>query len=157
MDDRRLLADAITVIDRYEAVPVTEEDRVLVHTDVGFHNLGIDSCSFTVNGIFDYGDAAWADRHHDFRYLVFGADHSELLDSALAVYEPAVGQKIEEDRVFLYNAACAITFLAYRAGTRPEDRSCGRTLAEDLEWTKIGIERGLGSTGYGWIRSQAIN
>jgi aminoglycoside phosphotransferase (APT) family kinase protein len=145
VDDPGLLASAEAVMDAYESVPVSEADRALVHTDVGFHNLGIDPQSHTVHGIFDYDGAAWADRHHDFRYLVFDWDHYELLEAAVAAYEPIVGHRIQRERVLLYNAACAVTFLAYRAGTQPEERSCGRTLAEDLRWSRLAIARAMAS------------
>jgi aminoglycoside phosphotransferase (APT) family kinase protein len=152
VDDPKLLADADAVMRAYEAVPILETDRVLVHTDVGFHNLGIDPASRDVYGLFDYDGAAWADRHHDFRYLVFDLDRDELLDAALSVYEPVVGHEIQRERVRLYNAACAITFLAYRVGTGPEERSCGRTLEEDLRWSRHAIVRALraqsGPTGH---------
>lgn len=114
---------------------------ILVHTDVGFHNLAIDGESRTVQGVFDYDGAAWADRHHDFRYLVFDVDRHDMLDAACAVYEPVVGRPIRRDRVLLYNAASAVTFLAYRAGHAPEERWCGRTLAEDLRWSRDAIAR----------------
>src|SRR5262245_23631158 len=141
IDDPALIADAATVIAAYEAVPVSETDHALVHSDVGFHNLAIDPSSYTVDGIFDYKEAAWADRHHDFRYLVSGDERDQLLESVLSVYEPAVGQTIHRGRVLLYNAACAITFLASRAGRRAEERWCGRTLAEDGRWSKSAIRR----------------
>jgi len=115
----------------------------LVHTDVGFHNLGIDPQSYTVHGLFDYDGAAWADRHHDFRYLVFDLDRYALLEAAVSAYEPVVGHRIQRERVLLYNAACAVSFLAYRAGTQPEERSCGRTLAEDLRWSRLVIARAM--------------
>lgn len=130
-------------MDAYESVIVEEADRVLVHADVAFHNLAIDSESRTVRGIFDYDGAAWADRHHDFRYLVFDFDRYELLEAARAVYEPAVGRPIRRDRALLYNAACAVTFLAYRAGHAPEERWCGRTLVEDLAWSTGAIAGAL--------------
>ena len=142
--DAELIARAVAVIDAYENVEVLDRDRALVHTDLGFHNLGIDLDARVVHGIFDYEGAAWADPHHDFRYLVFDLDRHELLEAALAVYEPRTGRRIDRDRVLLYNAACAVTFLAYRAGTNPEDRSCGRTLAEDLKWSEHAIARALG-------------
>jgi hypothetical protein len=145
IDDRRLIAHADTVMEAYEEVSVSEADRALVHTDLGLHNLAIDSASYAVGGIFDYDEAAWADRHHDFRYLVFDFERYDLLDAALSVYEPLVGRRIQLDRVFLYNAACALTFLARRAGTEPEDRSCGRTLAQDLHWSKHAIAKVLKS------------
>ena len=90
--------------------------------------------SETVNGIFDYDSAAWADRHHDFRYLVFDFGEDNLLEAALSVYEPIVGRTIDVMRVKLYNAVCAFSFLAFRRGTPPYERSCGRTLDEDLRW-----------------------
>jgi hypothetical protein len=143
VEDRELIARALAVMEAYEDVPVAEADRALVHTDVGFHNLGIEPGSYAVHGIFDYDGAAWADRHHDFRYLVFDLDREEVLEAARAVYEPAVGKRIERGRVLLYNAACAVTFLAYRAGSGPEERPCGRTLEEDLRWSRLAIARAL--------------
>jgi aminoglycoside phosphotransferase (APT) family kinase protein len=127
----------------YEAVPVCEADRALVHTDVGFHNLAIDPVSRVVHGLFDYDSAAWADRHHDFRYLVFDRAGDEMLNAACGTYEPLVGRAIDRPRVLLYNAACALSFLAYRDGTEPEARSCGRTLAEDLRWSTHAVGRAL--------------
>jgi hypothetical protein len=70
-----------------------------------------------VNRIFDYDSAAWADRHHDFRYLVFDFGEDNLLEAALSVYEPTVGRTIDVMRVKLYNAVCALNFLAFRRGT----------------------------------------
>ena len=143
--DPQLIAGAGAVIARYEGLLVPEDDRALVHTDVGFHNLGFEPASFEVCGIFDYEAAAWADRHHDFRYLIFDLDNFELLDAAVSVYEAALNRRIARNRIFLYNAACAITFLAYRAGTEPQDRSCGRTLTEDVRWSVQAIARALDS------------
>jgi Ser/Thr protein kinase RdoA (MazF antagonist) len=145
IDDPVLIAAADAIIARYEATLVEPFDRVLVHGDVGFHNLGIDLATHTVHGIFDYADAACADRHHDFRYLLFDHDRLDLLAAARAVYEPLTGRTIDINRVLVYNAACAVTFLAYRAGTAPEDDSCGRTLAQDLNWTRQAITRVLGA------------
>lgn len=143
VDDGGLIARAEAVIDTYESVAVEDSDRALVHTDVGFHNLGIDPHSFAVHGIFDYDGAAWADRHHDFRYLVFDLDRYEMLDAAAAAYATVVGYEIQRSRVLLYNAACAVSFLAYRAGIRPDVRWCGRTLPEDIAWSEHAIAKAL--------------
>ena len=62
----------------------------------------------------------------------FGEDN--LLEAALSVYEPTVGRTIDVMRVKLYNAVCALNFLALRRSTPPYERSCGRTLDEDLRW-----------------------
>lgn len=143
IDDAQVRADADTVMRMYEDTIVSESEKALVHTDVGFHNMGIDPQSHVVHGLFDYTEAAWADRHHDFRYLVFDFERPELLDAALSAYHARADQTIRRERVLLYNAACAVTFLAYRAGTPPEERSCGRTLSEDLRWSRYAIDRVL--------------
>lgn len=141
IDDQPLVRFMEQVIERYEKVPVGVKDRALIHGDVGLHNLALDPLTGTVNGIFDYDSAGWADRHHDFRYLLFDVDREDMFDSALAVYEPATGQQINRDRVRLYNAACAICYLAFRMGTPPDQRSCGRTLAEDLRWVRTALSK----------------
>jgi Phosphotransferase enzyme family len=141
LNDHALIGVMEQVIERYEAVAVGAKDRALVHGDVGLHNLAFDLATDTVNGIFDYDSAAWADRHHDFRYLLFDVDREDMLDSALEVYEPATGRQISRDRVRLYNAACAISYLAFRTGTPPDQRSCGRTLAEDLRWVDMALSK----------------
>jgi aminoglycoside phosphotransferase (APT) family kinase protein len=139
--DEALLTGVCALLERYDAVPVTDADRTVVHGDVGFHNLALDPVTFAVRGVFDYENAAWADRHHDFRYLLFDTRHEEMLDAALSVYEPAVGRKLSRERIYLYNAASAASFLAFRDGVPSDRRWCGRTLAEDLAWTRDALTR----------------
>jgi aminoglycoside phosphotransferase (APT) family kinase protein len=142
VEDVELRSQADDVMSKYEAQTVCKCERALVHTDLGFHNMAIDPETFAVKAVFDYDEAAWADRHHDFRYLVFHGDREVLLQAALSQYEPVAG-RIDRARVFLYNAACALTFLAYRRGKGPEEQSCGRTLAEDLQWSRQAVDRAL--------------
>jgi hypothetical protein len=59
----------------------------------------------------------------------------------LAVYEPATGRKLDRNRIRLYNAACAISYLAFRSGTPPDQKPCGRTLAEDLRWVRSALAK----------------
>src|SRR6185295_5539173 len=118
---------------------VDPSDRALCHADLGFHNLAIDGGTNAVRGAFDYEAAAWADRHHDFRYLVVHTGGEALLEAARAAYEALGGRPVDRARVLLYNAACAITFLAFRAGTAADDVSCGRKLSRDLAWTKAAL------------------
>jgi aminoglycoside phosphotransferase (APT) family kinase protein len=144
VDNSALLRAAELVLGRYETeLEGDAADRVLVHGDLGFHNIALVPGTDAVAGVFDYDGAAWADRHQDFRYLVFpdGTDEAEL-DGALDAYEPLPGVRLDRERIRLGNAACAIGFLAYRQGTPPDVRSCGRTLAEDLAWVR-GALRGL--------------
>lgn len=147
VDDPELRARAADVVAAYEHETVAADDRVLAHTDVGLHNIAVAPRSFTVRGLFDYDSAACADRHHDFRYLVLDLDQADPIDSAVAAYEPVTGRTIRRERVLLYNAACAISYLAFRAGHGADEAWCGRTLAQDLQWSKRAIERVLGSRG----------
>src|SRR5262249_26357889 len=139
VDDARLIDRALAVIDDYEHVAVEERDRALVHADLGLHNFALDPKTGALNGVFDYDAAAWADRHHDFRYLILDLESHALFDAAVAAYQPVVGRVIRPERGLLYNAACAVSYLAYRAGRAPEERWCGRTLAEDLSWSRGAI------------------
>jgi aminoglycoside phosphotransferase (APT) family kinase protein len=59
-------------------MPVAARDRALVHGDLGLHNLALDPETDAVNGVFDYDGAAWADRHHDFRYLPFDVGREDM-------------------------------------------------------------------------------
>ena len=133
----RVFAD---VIEEYEGMAVDAADRALVHGDLGLHNLPLDQAD-AVNGVFDYDGAAWADRHHDFRYLLFDVGREDMLDAALRIYEPAVERSLDRNRIRLYNAACAIGYLAFRAGVPPEQKSCGRTLVEDLQWARTALAK----------------
>jgi hypothetical protein len=141
IDDRHLLADIDRALEVYDAVVAAADDYVLVHGDLGLHNIAVDPETIEVRGVFDYDGAGWADRHHDFRYLLFDHRQDDALEAALAVYEPALGRILSRHRIRLYNAACAISFLAFRLGVPAEQRSCGRTLAEDLDWVRSSLAR----------------
>jgi len=141
VDDATLRQAIGRTLEAYEAVAVEPADRVLVHADLGLHNLAVDPATNDVRGVFDYSGAAWADRHHDFRYLVFCWDREELLDAAVEVYLPAVARPLSRRRIWLYNAVCAFSYLAFRRGVPAEEKSCGRTLAEDLAWARCAIDR----------------
>jgi aminoglycoside phosphotransferase (APT) family kinase protein len=138
-EDADVRAAAPRVLAALAALP--DADRVLVHGDLGLHNLALDPDTDAVRGVFDYGDACLADRHRDFRYLVFDVGVFEPLEAALAVYEPATGVAIDRGRVLLENAGCALSFLADRRGHAADARPCGRTLAEDLRWVRGAIAR----------------
>jgi hypothetical protein len=140
IDDTALMAAIGRALDAYEALSIDPNDRVLVHGDLGLHNLAIDPTTNGVRGIFDYDGAAWADRHHDARYLVLAIPGEPVLEAALAVYEPAVGRSLDRNRIWLYNAVCAASFLASRVGVPAEQKWCGRTLAEDVGWVRHALE-----------------
>jgi aminoglycoside phosphotransferase (APT) family kinase protein len=139
IDDARLLHRMGMAIDRYVRLPSGVADPTLVHGDLGLHNIAIDPPSERVAGIFDYEGAMYGDRHQDFKYMVFHIAEEPMLDGALAVYESTTRIKIDRDRVQLLNAVAAIGFLAFRHGHAPEEKWCGRTLAEDIAWTNAAL------------------
>lgn len=118
-----------------------QEDRALVHADFGLHNIVVDPATGAVNGVFDYGSAAWADRHLDFRYLVFAAVPDALLDAATTAYSEVTGVVIDHHRVLVCNALAAIGHLADRVGHGEDELIGGRTLAGDLRWTEWALKR----------------
>ncbi len=139
--DKAMVGRIGALFDEYEALSVEDHDRVLVHGDLGLHNCAYDPDTLLPRGIFDYNDAAWADRHLDFRYTILDIAGEPLFEAALADYERALGRTLERRRIFLYNALCAAGFLAFRRGIAPETNWCGRTLEGDLEWTANAIRR----------------
>jgi aminoglycoside phosphotransferase (APT) family kinase protein len=141
IDDRSLLAEIDHALKVYDGVVAAADDHVLVHGDLGLHNIAVDPEMIDVRGVLDYDGAGWADRHHDFRYLLFDHRLEDALEAALAVYEPAVGRTLSRHRIRLYNAVCAISFLAFRSGVPQEQRSCGRTLAGDVDWVRGSLAR----------------
>ena len=141
--DAALQAAADAVMAQYETVidAASAGDRTLVHTDLGLHNISIDAVTLAIRGVFDWESACWADRHVDFRYFSLGLYPEALLDASLVAYEAATGVPLSRPRIDLYNAACAVSYLAYRDGVPADMVWCGRTLAEDLRWTRIALAR----------------
>jgi hypothetical protein len=146
-DDRGLITAVGGLLEVYERLVIDPADRVLVHADLGLHNLAVDPATKEVRGVFDYEGAAWADRHHDFRYLALDLPDEPVLEAALAVYEPALGRRLDRGRIRLYNAVCAACFLASRRGVPAEQRWCGRTLAQDLQWVRNALDHVAASAG----------
>jgi aminoglycoside phosphotransferase (APT) family kinase protein len=139
IDDPALLARTDRALQWRQELRRVLQDPVLVHADVGLHNMAVDPVSYQVVGLFDYGGAAFGDRHHDFAYMIFPPARESMLQGALATYESATGIKIDRDRVRLLNAIAAIGFLAFRRGQPPEEAWCGRTLDQDLAWTTAAL------------------
>jgi aminoglycoside phosphotransferase (APT) family kinase protein len=154
IDDACLVAEIDGVLRRYDDLTIAPGDRVLVHGDLGFHNISIDPATAELCGVFDYDGAGWADRHHDFRYLIFDLGREDALEAGLAAYQAATGCTLSRHRIRFYNAVCAISFLAFRCGVAPDQRWCGRTLAEDLGWVRGALASGIATDGRPQLPSQ---
>jgi aminoglycoside phosphotransferase (APT) family kinase protein len=133
IQDSNLLVRIKLALERRAAI--RDDHPVLVHADLGLHNVVVDPDTLRVTGVIDWEGAVFGDRHQDFAYMVFQRPEEPMLEGALSAYEPAAGMKIDRDRVLLLNAVAAIGFLGFRYGHAPGEAWCGRTLAQDLAWT----------------------
>ena len=141
VDDADLRRRIARLLDASRDVDGPQESRALVHSDLGLHNVAFNPTTGAVVGVFDYGDAAWADPHLDFRYLVFAAVPDALLDAAMEAYREATGIALSRRRILVHNALAAVGHLADRAGHGAEEVFAGRTLAGDLGWTRWALDR----------------
>jgi aminoglycoside phosphotransferase (APT) family kinase protein len=139
IEDRGLIEAIERALARFDAFVPAESDRRLVHGDVGLHNLVFDRSGRELLGIFDFAEAAWADRHWDLRHLAWQGRAAATLEAAMASYGVAGGAALSRGRVVLYNAATAFSYLAFRDGIEAEREWCGRTLAGDLAWTRAAL------------------
>lgn len=140
ISDAGLVDAALAAVTAYEQGLTDIEHPVLVHGDLGVHNITL-TADGMLGGVFDYADASLSDRHRDFCYFLFDTADDRLLAAAIAAYRDAGGAPIEVARVALGNAACAAGFLAFRQGHPPDARPAGRTLAEDLAWVRLALSR----------------
>jgi aminoglycoside phosphotransferase (APT) family kinase protein len=139
VNDAALMSRIGRALERRAAIAQDDDRSVLAHADLGLHNIAVHSDSLRVTGVFDYEGAVFGDRHQDFAYLVLHQQDEPLLEGAIAVYEPLTATRIDRDRVRLLHAVAAIGFLAYRRGHTPDEEWCGRTLEQDLAWTRIAL------------------
>ena len=133
VQDANLLERIRLALERRAAI--RDDHPVLVHTDLGLHNVVVDPDTLRVAGVIDYEGAVFGDRYQDFAFLVFQQHEEPVLEGALSAYVPATGVKIDRDKVLLLNAVAAIGFLGFRYGHPPEEVWCGRTLEQDLART----------------------
>lgn len=134
-----LLPSLYDLLKRYEDCQPPSSDLVLAHADLGLHNLVFDEALMQPLGIIDFESSAFVDRHLDFRYLLLDYPDTTLFDNATETYEALTLMTLDRTRIKLYHAACACSYLAFRDGIAPETSWCGRTLAEDLAWTKAAL------------------
>ena len=139
VDDPQLLSRMELALERRAAMLSQVSGPVLVHGDLGPHNVVVDPDSLRLRGVFDYDGALLADRHQDFTYMLLHQSEEPVLESAIAIYEPITGERIDRDRVRLLNAVAAIGYLAYRHGHAPDEEWCGRTLGQDLAWARAAL------------------
>jgi aminoglycoside phosphotransferase len=120
--DRDLARETARVLDAYAAIAVHESDMVLVHGDLIADNIVIDEKRQRFVGMFDFSDAAVADRHLDLRYVhSFGR---RFADELMQAYEERAGVSLDRGRPAVYHIAAAVShlFLGIEADGAPVQR-----------------------------------
>jgi aminoglycoside phosphotransferase len=141
IENARLLARISRALEHREKIAVSVSDAVLVHGDLGAWNLAVSPDGGEVQGVFDYGDAVFGDRHQDFKYMQFHRPEEQvMLEAAIQCYEDSAKITLDRPRIRYFNAIEAIGFLGFRFGHAPGEAWCGRTLEEDVEWTTTALE-----------------
>jgi aminoglycoside phosphotransferase (APT) family kinase protein len=120
-------------IDRYTEILAAPADLVLVHGDVGTHNLAFVPGTRRVAGLFDFEEASCADRHLDFKHLPsYGP---RVLGLVLDDYRERTGVAIDIPRMRVLHLMTALSFWAWREDD-PEahDRLSSRDRDQALAW-----------------------
>jgi Ser/Thr protein kinase RdoA (MazF antagonist) len=125
-------------LDRYAELLVAENDLVLVHNDLGTHNLAFDPISRRVVGVLDFEEAARLDRHRDFRYLPsYGP---RVLARVLDGYRQRTGVTLSLERIRLLHLATALSFWAWREeDPEAHDRLSSRNRDQALAWIGLAL------------------
>lgn len=139
LPDEYLKAQIYCLIDKINDIEVSKEDLVFLHGDFGVHNMALNPESLELNGIFDFEEASFGDRHWDLKYLY---SYSEtFISNLLHEYQEVTGVTLSKDKLVLYHALTATAFLANRIDQPAGDYICGRTLEQDLRWTNEAVRR----------------
>lgn len=117
------------VLDAYAAIEEKGAGPVLTHGDPWAGNFALDPETGRLVGMFDFEDAALADRHADFRYLhSFGDGYAERV---LEAYAAASGVRPSIRRAALYHMLAAFEALSDAVATGKPDK-----VAYRLGWVR---------------------
>jgi aminoglycoside phosphotransferase (APT) family kinase protein len=125
-------------LDLYVEILAAPADPVLVHGDIGTHNLAFDPVTRRVTGLFDFEEASCADRHFDFKYLPsYGP---RVLKLVLDDYRDRTGVAIDVPRMRILHLMTALSFWAWREDD-PEahDRLSSRNRDQALAWVGLAL------------------
>src|SRR5215831_11715968 len=102
IDDAALQAQVQEVFARFEALEIGDDEVVLVHGDLGSHNVAFEPETSEVLGIYDFDAIACVNRHWDFKYL-----HSytpPFRQAVLEAYRRHTGVIPDPQLITLYHA-----------------------------------------------------
>jgi Ser/Thr protein kinase RdoA (MazF antagonist) len=138
IEDGALRAQVMQTFARFDALDIGAGEVVLVHGDLGSQNVAFEPETSEVLGIYDFEDMACVDRHWDLKYL-----HSYpalFRQAVLKAYQDRTGITPDVERIALYHAIAALSYLAWRVDD-PEahDRLSGRDKAGAYRWVRQAI------------------
>jgi aminoglycoside phosphotransferase (APT) family kinase protein len=138
IDATALKAQVQEVFARFDALEIGDDEVVLVHGDLGSHNVAFEPETSEVLGVYDFDAIACVDRHWDFKYL-----HSytpSFRQEVLEAYCRHTGIIPDPQRITLYHALTALAYLAWRVDA-PEahDRLSGRDKAGAYRWVRQAV------------------
>jgi aminoglycoside phosphotransferase len=138
LDDTALQAQVQGVFERFDALEIADDEVVLVHGDLGSHNVAFEPETSAVLGVYDFDAIACVDRHWDFKYL--HSYTSPFRQAVLEAYRSHTGIIPDPRRITLYHAITALAYLAWRVDA-PEahDRLSGRDEAGAYRWVRQAV------------------
>ncbi len=138
IDDDALKAQVAQIFARFDALELEEGEVVLVHGDLGSHNVAFEAETSEVLGVYDFDAVACVDRHWDFKYL-----HSypaPFRQAVLEAYQGCTGIAPDVQRILLYHALTALSYLAWRVeDPDAHDRLSGRDQAGADRWVRQAV------------------
>jgi aminoglycoside phosphotransferase (APT) family kinase protein len=141
-EDVALQSQVKEIFARFDALAIGADELVLVHGDVASQNMAFEPETSEVLGIYDFEDIACVDRHWDFKYL---HSYPALFQRAvLEAYQDCTGIAPDVQRITLYHALSALSFLAWRVeDPDAHDRLSGRDKASAYRWVREAVARAL--------------
>jgi Ser/Thr protein kinase RdoA (MazF antagonist) len=84
IEDVGLLARISRALEDFQEIGMPVSGAVLVHGDLGPWNLAVSAATGEVQGVFDYSDAVFGDRHQDFKYMQFHRPEEQVMVPSVA-------------------------------------------------------------------------
>jgi aminoglycoside phosphotransferase len=138
IEDATLKAQVREIFARFDALEIGTGEVVLVHGDLASQNVAFAPETSEVLGIYDFEDIACVDRHWDFKYV--HAYPALFQHALLEAYQRCTGIAPDVQRITLYHALAALSFLAWRVDDpKTHDRLSGRDKAGAYRWVRQAV------------------
>jgi aminoglycoside phosphotransferase (APT) family kinase protein len=153
LEDATLKAQVREIFARFDALDIGAGEVVLVHGDLASQNVAFAPETSEVLGLYDFEDMACINRHWDFKYI-----HSYpavFQHALLEAYQRCTGMAPDVQRIALYHALAALSFLAWRVGDPDaHDRLSGRDQAKMAKTSLTPVGNCADSSGRDHLKEQ---